>query len=73
LSAEQFAENVNSQNQFKTTHIVIHDQTLSVDSGLKTPSTPLPPPTPATPLSREKGRYTIIRIEIMCAVLFCIT
>ena len=55
LSAEQFAENVNSQNQFKTTHIVIHDQTLSVDSGLKTPSTPLPPPTPATPLSREKG------------------
>lgn len=58
LSAEQFAENVNAQNQFKTTHIVIHDQTLTVDSGLKTPSTPLPPPTPATPLSREKGlRY----------------
>lgn len=55
LTAEQFAENVNSQNQFKTTHIVIHDQTLTVDSGLKTPSTPLPPPTPATPLSREKG------------------
>jgi len=45
----------------KTTHIVIHDQTLTVDSvsGLKTPTTPLPPPTPATPLSREKGfKYT---------------
>lgn len=46
----------------KTTHIVIHDQTLSVadasDPGLKTPTTPLPPPTPATPLSRERGfRY----------------
>lgn len=40
----------------KTTHIVIHDQAL--DSGLKTPTTPLPPPTPATPLSRERGlRY----------------
>ena len=44
----------------KTTHIVIHDQTLTIDSnsvptGLKTPTTPLPPPTPATPLSREKG------------------
>ena len=39
----------------KTTHIVIHDQTLD---GLKTPTTPLPPPTPATPLSRERGfRY----------------
>ncbi|KAK3593858.1 hypothetical protein CHS0354_011461 [Potamilus streckersoni] len=44
------------QDAIKTTHIVIHDQTL--ESGLKTPTTPLPPPTPATPLSREKGfRY----------------
>ena len=40
----------------KTTHIVIHDQNL--ESGLRTPTTPLPPPTPATPLSRERGlRY----------------
>ena len=46
LSAEQFQEAAG----IKTTHIVIHDQT---------PSTPLPPPTPATPLSRAKGfRYT---------------
>lgn len=45
------------QEEIKTTHIVIHDQTF--DSGLKTPTTPLPPPTPATPLSREKGfKYT---------------
>lgn len=50
----------------KTTHIVIHDQTLDQlavvgagDPSLKTPTTPLPPPTPSTPLSREKGfRYT---------------
>ncbi len=44
------------QAGIKTTHIVIHDQTLSVtDPGLKTPTTPLPPPTPSTPTSREKG------------------
>lgn len=43
----------------KTTHIVIHDQTLTVETPLKNPNTPLPPPTPATPLSREKGfRYS---------------
>lgn len=39
----------------KGTHIVIHDQSGSLDSGLKSPTTPLPPPTPATPMSREKG------------------
>lgn len=56
LSAEQFQEATAAG--MKTTHIVIHDQTLTVDSGLKTPTTPVPPPTPATPLSREKGfRY----------------
>ena len=45
------------QAGIKTTHIVIHDETLSVedDPCLKTPTTPLPPPTPSTPLSREKG------------------
>lgn len=49
-------EHYQETNGLKTTHIVIHDQTLTVDSnGLKTPTTPLPPPTPATPLSREKG------------------
>ncbi|XP_064628286.1 deformed epidermal autoregulatory factor 1 homolog isoform X2 [Lineus longissimus] len=44
----------------KTTHIVIHDHNLGVaDQALKTPTTPLPPPTPATPLSKEKGfKYT---------------
>ncbi|OWF48994.1 deformed epidermal autoregulatory factor 1 homolog isoform X2 [Mizuhopecten yessoensis] len=50
------AEHFQEANGLKTTHIVIHDQTLTVDSsGLKTPTTPIPPPTPATPLSREKG------------------
>jgi len=39
----------------KTTHIVIHEQGNGMDSGLKSPTTPLPPPTPATPMSREKG------------------
>ena len=55
LTADQLAH----ETGIKTTHIVIHDQTLSVtDSGLKTPTTPLPPPTPATPLSKERGiRY----------------
>lgn len=48
LTAEQFAEHN------KTTHIVIHDQG-NLDSGLKSPTTPLPPPTPATPLSKERG------------------
>ncbi len=44
------------QAGIKTTHIVIHDQTLNVaDPGLKTPTTPLPPPTPASPSSRERG------------------
>lgn len=50
VTAEQLQEAV-----IKTTHIVIHDETLEA---LKTPTTPLPPPTPATPLSKEKGfRY----------------
>ena len=39
----------------KTTHIVIHDDSGLGPSGLRTPTTPLPPPTPATPLSRERG------------------
>lgn len=52
LTAEQLHE-----AGIKTTHIVIHDQTLD-GSGLKTPTTPIPPPTPATPTSRDKGlRY----------------
>jgi len=58
ISAQQF------QPGIKTTHIVIHDQTLDQltdetgSGGLKSPTTPLPPPTPATPLSKEKGfRY----------------
>ncbi len=46
-SAEQLQE-----AGIKTTHIVIHDQGLEE---LKTPTTPIPPPTPATPLSKEKG------------------
>ncbi|KAK6169426.1 deformed epidermal autoregulatory factor 1 homolog isoform X1 [Patella vulgata] len=52
ISADQLRE-----AGIKTTHIVIHDNTLTtVDSGgLKTPTTPLPPPTPATPLSKERG------------------
>lgn len=42
----------------KTTHIVIHEQGNGMESGLKSPTTPLPPPTPSTPMSREKGlRY----------------
>ena len=59
ITAEQLRE-----AGIKTTHIVIHDQTLTPvgvspgDEPLKTPTTPLPPPTPATPLSKEKGyRY----------------
>lgn len=44
-----------SPPDIKTTHIVIHDQTLSVETDLKTPTTPIPPPTPATPLSKAKG------------------
>ena len=42
----------------KTTHIVIHDQStgsIQLEHGLRTPSTPIPPPTPSTPLSRERG------------------
>lgn len=47
LTAEQLHE-----AGFKTTHVVI------VPEQLKTPTTPLPPPTPATPHSKEKGfRY----------------
>ncbi|XP_025097839.1 deformed epidermal autoregulatory factor 1 homolog isoform X2 [Pomacea canaliculata] len=53
LTAEQFQEATVAG--IKTTHIVIHDQTIGQLEGLKTPTTPLPPPTPATPLSKEKG------------------
>ncbi|XP_005092025.1 deformed epidermal autoregulatory factor 1 homolog [Aplysia californica] len=61
ITAQQFQEAAASGG-IKTTHIVIHDQTLdqlaAEAGGLKTPTTPLPPPTPATPLSKEKGfRY----------------
>lgn len=58
LSAEQFQEA--TVGGLKTTHIVIHDQSIAqLETGLKTPTTPHPPPTPATPLSKEKGfRYT---------------
>ncbi|XP_076445552.1 deformed epidermal autoregulatory factor 1 homolog isoform X2 [Babylonia areolata] len=58
ISAEQFQEATVAG--LKTTHIVIHDQSIAqLEAGLKTPTTPLPPPTPATPLSKEKGfRYT---------------
>lgn len=58
LSAEQFQEA--TVGGIKTTHIVIHDQTIGqLEAGLKTPTTPLPPPTPATPLSKERGfKYT---------------
>ena len=57
LTAEQLHEAA-----IKTTHIVIHDQTLTdvedEDGSPKSPNTPLPPPTPATPSSRERGyRY----------------
>ncbi|RUS76738.1 hypothetical protein EGW08_015494 [Elysia chlorotica] len=60
ISAQQFQEA--ASGGIKTTHIVIHDQTLeqlAAEAGaLKSPTTPLPPPTPATPLSKEKGfRY----------------
>lgn len=58
LSAEHFQEA--TVGGIKTTHIVIHDQTIGqLEAGLKTPTTPLPPPTPATPLSKERGfKYT---------------
>uniref|UniRef100_A0A2C9JWG4 SAND domain-containing protein n=1 Tax=Biomphalaria glabrata TaxID=6526 RepID=A0A2C9JWG4_BIOGL len=60
ISAQQYQES--TAGGIKTTHIVIHDQTLEqltdASGGLKTPTTPIPPPTPATPLSKEKGfRY----------------
>ncbi|KAH9525031.1 Deformed epidermal autoregulatory factor 1 [Bulinus truncatus] len=60
ISAQQYQES--AAGGIKTTHIVIHDQTLEhltdPGGGLKTPTTPIPPPTPATPLSKEKGfRY----------------
>ena len=66
ISAQQFQDATGVGAGIKTTHIVIHDQTLDQlteeaaggTGGLKSPTTPLPPPTPATPLSKEKGfRY----------------
>ena len=54
ISAEQFQEA--TVGGLKATHIVIHDPAIAgLEAGLKTPTTPLPPPTPATPLSKEKG------------------
>ena len=45
-----------SSSLLKSTHIVIHKQTLK--GGLVSPLTPLPPATPATPNAREHGfRY----------------
>ena len=57
-------------DRLKSTHVVFHNSKLEEianiefptvgtgESGLRTPTTPLPPPTPATPLSRERGlRY----------------
>ncbi|XP_074640036.1 deformed epidermal autoregulatory factor 1 homolog [Tubulanus polymorphus] len=54
VTAEQLRE-----AGIKTTHIVIQDHSFGVEvEPLKSPTTPLPPPTPSTPLSREKGfRY----------------
>ncbi|XP_041354736.1 deformed epidermal autoregulatory factor 1 homolog isoform X2 [Gigantopelta aegis] len=61
------ADQLHAAGGIKTTHIVIHDQSL--ESGLKTPTTPLPPPTPSTPLSREKGfKYqwdTCVHAEVL--------
>lgn len=55
LAASPLSSSAN-QSRIKTTHIVIHNQTLS-SSGLseESPQTPLPPPTPATPQGREHG------------------
>ena len=66
LTAEQLGQCDPDTAPVKTTHIVIHDQSLQTadgeviaisgnESGLRSPTTPLPPPTPATPLSRERG------------------
>ena len=60
LSAEQFHDA--TVDGLKATHIVNvindHDAIARLEAGLRTPTTPLPPPTPATPLSKEKGfRY----------------
>ncbi|CAH1799559.1 unnamed protein product [Owenia fusiformis] len=57
------SQGILSAEQLKTTHIVIHDQSMTVSNGppnsslVQSPlnSPGLPPPTPATPLSREKG------------------
>lgn len=62
LSAATLQSVPDTNGEINTTHIVIHDQTLAVgdpsETDLKSPTTPLPPPTPATPLSKERGfRY----------------
>ena len=59
--APQPNESEHNQHEIETnTHVVIHDATLPEshdisDACLKSPITPLPPPTPSTPQGREQG------------------